>query len=616
MNPAHSAYTLLTKCRWPHAISASLLIYMITTVPGLIRDGRNPDDWRQVHGAPEGGLPLNWTTEEGRWAMEVLYVHVFLERFLPVLQAGLAAVAFLLLSWILARQSSDRDNRPFATFLIFTLGVHHIYMINALTFSSHVFAFPLALLLSVAGFKCFERSILHAFGARVIWILIGAQCIALCAALYQPFVPFGAVILFLSMIRISRYETKDTGKLILFSAIGSCFGILIYLGQAHLAAQLYDHIPTTNRVTMASTNELEGKLRDAPQLLGQIWRGSLQRIPWAIKTLNTAYIGIGFLLAIGLSALVFLSSPQNWLRALRILAGAAGILLLPLLIWLVYDGQWLPSRAVAYVGLLAAVFYLAVDTEIRARGFTAPIILGLPLIVALTYAFMAPFVWSDQSEMGDRDEALAEKIMARVAELEGYDGAPFRIVGHTDYPDLAWGDMIGWTVFHAGNSRPGIFKDMFDLDWYAEGGLYEGPQACDAFPAADSVYLHQDAAYVCLSQSPGFSRDLMCADSDNTEIGRICITQTAILRFSKLCAPPIRGNRINILRTDSPAHRAAFYDVQSRGHTILGGCFYTAGWSGEVPNEIDVSVTTKDGILTWSEKLTLTPKNYPFEITK
>lgn len=603
---------LPVKFRWPHSISASLLIYAVTTAPGLIRDGRNPDDWRQVHGAPEGGMPLNWTTEEGRWAMEVLYVHVLQERFLPVLQTGLAAGAFLLLSWVLARQSSNRGTRPFATFLIFTLGVHHIYMINALTFSSHVFAFPLAMLLSVAGFKCFERGILHGFGARVIWLLIGAQCIALCAALYQPFVPFGAVILFLSMIRTHQYKTTDVGTFILISTIGSCLGLLVYFAQAHLAAQLHDHVPTTNRIAMPSIYELQGKLETALQLLGQIWRGSLQRIPWAIKALNTAYVGIGFLLGVGLSISALIRNPHNWVNVLRILMGITGILLLPLLIWFSFDRQWMPSRAVAYVGFLAAVFYLAVDAEIRAQGFKSSVILGLPLIVALTYASMAPFVWSDQSEMGDRDEALAGKIMARLTELEGYDGAPFRIVGHTDYPDLAWGDMLGWTVFHAGNSRPGIFKDMYDLDWYADGGLYSGPKACEAFPAENSVYLYQGAAYVCLSQSPGFSGNLMCANSDKPEIGRICITPTAVLRFSEVCARAIRGDRIDVIHTAMPTVRSAFYDVQSQAHTINGGCFYTAAWTGEVPDMVDVSMVGGDGAVTWSEKLALSTTRYPF----
>ncbi|WP_371808364.1 hypothetical protein [Ruegeria sp. HKCCD6228] len=90
----------------------------------------------------------------------------------------------------------------------------------------------------------------------MIWLLIGAQCIALCAALYQPFVPFGAVILFVSMIRTDRYKTTDVGTFILLSAIGSCLGLLIYFAQA----QLRDHVPTTNRIAMPSLHELQGKL--------------------------------------------------------------------------------------------------------------------------------------------------------------------------------------------------------------------------------------------------------------------------------------------------------------------------------------------------------------------
>ncbi len=142
------------------------------------------------------------------------------------------------------------------------------------------------------------------------------------------------------------------------------------------------------------------------------------------------------MLGVGLSISVLIRNPHNWVNVLRILTGMTGILLLPLLIWFSYVGQWIPSRAVAYVGLPATVFYLAVGAGIRVQGLKSPAILGLPLIVALTYAVMARFVWYDQSEMGGRDEALAEQIMTRLSDLEGYDGAPFRIVGHTDYPDL------------------------------------------------------------------------------------------------------------------------------------------------------------------------------------
>ena len=209
--------------------------------------------------------------------------------------------------------------------------------------------------------------------------------------------------------------------------------------------------------------------------------------------------------------------------------------------------------------------------------------------IAFTYAFMTPFVWSDQSEMGGRDETLAEKNMTRLSELEGYDGAPFRIVGHTDYPALAWGDMIGWIVFMPEILVLTSIKDMHDLDWYADGRLYEGSKA-PAFPATSCALTATNPKSVVSASR-----------------------QKQFCGSRKSALPPFEGGIIDVVNTARQTARSAFHDVQSRGHTVHGGYFYTAGWSGEVPDAIEVSMIGGDGAVTWSEKLTLGPTRYPFD---
>lgn len=595
--------------RWPQAAGVSLALFLMASAPGLILDGRTPDDWRQVHGAPVGGMPLNWTTEEGRWLMEVIFVHLLGERFLPALQAGLAAIILFLASAMIARAAIGVPYRPIGTVFLFTFGVHHLYMVNALSFSSHVFAYPLALMLSLGAFALFRKAS-EREPARAIFMMIGAaQLLAFSAAIYQPFAPFGAVLLFVAFLRMDEVDDVPLVRFAVFAAVGTVLGGLIYGVEAQIAAALHPHEPLTERVTVASGAVLVAKAVELPFQFLRVWAGTLQFIPLWLKLVNAGFFAMTGVLVL---AVTFRDSGGNrapWIAVTRVLIGAAGLtVLLPLFVWLVNDSGYFPSRIVAFAGFLLGALYLTVAGVFMNRTSLRPLLVGVPAAFAAVHVMVAAAAWSDQTEAGRRDEDLARTIMARVSATEGYDGGPFRIVGAVSYDDLSWGDFLGWTSFHEGTPEIGIFKAMFHTGWYAETGLFEAPLACPSFPAYGSVYLHDGIVYVCLSESEGFENASLCADSENDKIGQVCVMDRAIVRFRDACDLAPDARRILFTDPAQPDRVATFFNIDVRGLRTSEGCVYTSGWGGAPPETLLVSVVEADGTESWSETLSLMPQ--------
>jgi len=594
---------LLRWCRWPQAFVVSMAVFVIATVPGLVADGRTADDWRQIHGAPFGGMPLNWTTEEGRWAMEVIFVYVLGERFTPGLQAGLAALLLFLIARICARAAVKEELQPLGAVFVFALGVHHLYMVNVLNFSSHVFAYPLALLLSLGAFQLFWRCNGSDWKKSLVLVLLGAQFIAFCAAIYQPFAPFGAVLLFVAFMRVDKITNEQLLRYALVSIVGVVLAGVLYVAETQLAVALYPRPPAIDRVQVISASGLMLKLADMPMQFLRVWAGTLQFIPAWLKWLNVAFFAFTGLLVIWAAVVACGRSGARWLASARMLVGAAGIsVLIPLFVWLSNESNYFPPRVIAFSGLLWGVLFLTPVGLVLSRFKPRLALIIAPSAFAAVHVMVAAAAWDDQTEMGTRDRALAAQIMARVSSVEGYDGGPFRIVGGTAYDDLVWGDFIGWTSFHSGNPVVGIFKSLFNVPWYAESGLLDGPQACAAFPAYDSVYIHDKMVYVCLSATDGFS-DENCVDSGNDDIGRICFTRTAVVRFRDACDASARNYTIVISDMDAAGRMATFNGIDSPGHVWQGGCFFTTEWSGAAPASIAVSYVDGDGAVAWSKEL-------------
>lgn len=595
--------SLQRMCRWPQAFAVSMAVFLIATAPGLVADGRTADDWRQVHGAPFGsGIPVNWTTDEGRWAMELIFVYIFGERFMPGLQAGLAALVLFFIARICARAAVKEELQPLGTVFIFALGVHHLYMVNVLNFSSHAFAYPLALLLSLGAFRMFWKSTTSDWKNALVLVLLAAQSIAFCAAIYQPFAPFGAVLLFVAYMRVDKFTREQLVRYTLVAIAGVTLAGLLYAIETKLALALYPRPPTVDRVQIVSASSLLIKLAEVPVQFLRVWVGTLQFIPGWLKWLNVSFFAFTGLLVLWSAVVATGRSGTRWQVPVRVLLGAAGIsVLLPLFVWLSSESSYLPPRAAAFSGILWSVLYLTSAGLILGHFRRRLALFVFPAAFAAVHVMVAAAAWNDQIETGTRDRELAAQIMARVSNVEGYDGGPFRIIGGTAYHDLEWGDIIGWTAFHPGNPRIGIFKSLFNVPWYAEGGLSDGPKACAKFPAYDSVYIHDKTVYVCLSETDGFS-DESCVDSGNDDIGRICFTRTAVVRFRDACDASAKNYEIVVSVSDAPDREVRFSGIDSPGRSLADGCFYTTGWRGAAPASIVVSYVDVDGSTTWSEE--------------
>ncbi len=472
------------------AFFACLAIFLVGTAPWLLIDGPNPDDWRQMAGAPAGGMPLNWTTEEGRWAMELIFVHLFGERFLTPIQA---AIGFVLLAWVarfLAGRVTPGAQAGLSSVLIFAIGTNHIYMVDALNFSSHVAAYPAALALSLGAFAVIEP--VHGRWWR---IPLAVQMLAFSAGIYQPYAVFGAVLPLLAFMRAGQVNLGLALRNLALPAVVGVLGIALYVGEWRIAAAMSSHVPEVQRVTGAGMDQAMAKLTRLHALWRPMFTGSLIQVPFGLRLFNLGFLGLTGLVVAW--AMVRRWRTDGALSALRLGSGAVAILfVMPALIWFGYGEDWMPGRVVGYLGLILPLVGLAalpaLPAAMQRAGYA-----GLGIVV-LVYLLVAASAWQDQAETGARDRELARAIMARVAALPGYDGGPVRLVGGRDYPDLAWGGLLGWTAFHEGNPAPGVFREMFGFGWTADS-VFLSPRACPAFPAHDAVFLHEGRSHVCLS---------------------------------------------------------------------------------------------------------------------
>jgi hypothetical protein len=602
--------TSLAGLRLSHALIACTALFCAVTVPGLLFDGMNPDDWRQLDGAPVGGMPLNWTTEEGRWAMELLFVTVLGERFLPGVQALLALCTLGWISHTLARASSPAPLVPMAMVALFAVATNHIYMVDALSFSSHVFAFPLAMACSLYGFLLFLKTAQTGLStATFLRFALAVQLLAISAGIYQPFAPFGAVLLAIAFVRVDRFAPGALIRITLVSVLGASLGIVLYVIEWRLATGLSAHVAEVERFPSPGLAEILGKLRALPGLLHSIHSGGLQAIPQVLRMANAA-----LLLAIALLTLWAtgrqIAQGRDWaavLGAARIGAGVGiALFVLPTLVWFTYTNLWMPGRVSAYVPfvsgaiLLTLASLLSIGSGTRLRDAVLIAMGGLGLL----NGFIAAAAWSDQITTGRRDEEMARAIFARVSATPGYDGGPIRIVGGLRYPDLSWGGHLGWTVLHAGNPVPGIFKQMFGLDWYAE--FYaESPQACPAFPAEASVFAESGHIYACLWPTSGLPSLRDCQPVGD---GRVCRTDAALIWIRADCTS-LRfagADTRFVLKQSLTGRRVVLHFTgEHRGIGRDDGCYFAQTLPFDEIGEVGVERRDPAGGDTWEEIATL-----------
>lgn len=531
------------------ALGLAALLYLLTTAYGVLNDGFHSDDWRHVAGVS----PL-WTAVEGRWVLEVIFRDLLGERFLLPVQL---ALAFPCLYWVartLARQAAPDDWQPAATLAIFAVAVNHIFLADALSFASNVFAYPLALALSVGAFVVIARVEGRGAVVQAGAVIAAAQGLAFSLGIYQTFAVAGLIVPVLALLRIDRVRFAGALRLAALGAVASVLAIALYLGEWRLYAGLKGVAIVSERFSATDAAGFAAKLDALPALIRSLHTGTLMVLPFALRA-TMGLFSLAALALLALGGLRVLAGPGSLgMRALavsRIGIGAAlALFVFPVLFWLGYEGDAPPARAFGYLGFwIAAIFVLGLTLAAPAQrpGRLFPAGMAVTAAVGAVFALTASAFWSDSARVGARDMELARAIEARLAALPGYDGSPFRLVGGVDYPDLSWGSLAGWSSFHAGNPRLGIFKEMYGR---AEdtASLPVSPRACSAFPAADAAVLHEGVAYLCLEDFPPFTDELACAPLAGG--AEICLGPRAVVHIAGTC-----------LKTgpDDPEMRVAFH---------------------------------------------------------
>ncbi len=593
---------------WALGLAAAL--FVLTTAYGVVHDGFHSDDWRHVAGVS----PL-WTAVEGRWFLEVIFRDLLGERFLLPIQLVLAFPCLYWVAQVLACHAAPDGWRPAATLAIFAVAVNHIFLADALSFASNVFAYPLALALSVGAFELIARIEERARVLQAAAILVAAQLLALSLAIYQTFAVAGLIVPVLALLGIERVRFASAVRLAVLGAIASVLAIALYLGEWRLYAALKGVAIVSERFSGTDAAGFADKIGALPALMRSLHTGTLMLLPFVLR----ATMGLFSLAALGLLALAGLKAltgrggaGERFLSVLRLALGAGlALFLFPVLFWLGYEGDAPPARAFGYIGFwIAAIFVLglALHAPQPKAGRLFPAGLAVMAVVGAVYALTASAFWSDSARVGARDQELARAIDARLSALPGYAGPPFRLVGGVDYPELSWGSLSGWSTFHAGNPRLGIFKEMYGR---AEdtASLPVSPRACSAFPAADAAFIHEGTAYLCLEPFRPFTEEIACAPLAADGAGTFCLGPHVFAHVGETCLGT---------GPDDPELRVAFhYEGRSfapeRSFTVAsfaipldGMCYTVALAPGQKRlQSVSVRLIGRDGAPEWDEEIGL-----------
>jgi hypothetical protein len=594
---------------WPiderTAFLAAVLLYVVTTAWGVLNDGFHSDDWRHVNGTS----PL-WTAIEGRWLLEVIFRDLLGERFLLPVQVTLAFPCFWWVARILAAHAAPEGARPAAALAIFAISVNHIYMADALSFESNVFAYPFALALSVGAFELLWRVSGKGRGVQALAVLGAAQLLAFSLAIYQTFAEAGLIIPVLALLRIDRVRFADAVRIAAVGALATAIAVALYLAEWRIYAALRGIEIASERFQTTDAAGFAEKIAALPAVLRSLHTGTLMNLPRVLRfTLGLFALGALALLALGW---LNRGKGARVLTAFRLAIGAGlAFFVFPILFWLGYETYAPPGRAFAYLGswipaVAIAGLTLASGPARWRQGLVATGAASVGL-VALVFALTASAFWSDSARLGARDADLARAIRAKLATLEGFGGPPFRLVGSVDYPELSWGSLAGWSSFHAGNPNIGIFRALFG-DTVETGVLPASPRACRAFPAEDSAFIHDGIAYLCLQDFRPFVEEMSCAPIRAG--GTFCLGPRVFAHVAPTCLDTARGG---------PEMRVAFhyqgrsfapersFTVASDAVRMEDGCHTLA--LAPTPRHLEamtVRLLRPDGTEAWRERLELT----------
>ena len=610
-NPAPGRWAILRQFGLAHAVILCLIVYLTVTASGVLMAGNNSDDWRDLAGAPG-----KWAELEGRWFMDVIYRYVLGERPLLPLQIVLAFGCMFATSRILARHVAEKAAVPMATVMIFVFSTNHLYMGDILHFNSHLFAFQLAILLSVVSIHLLTDRFDDAGWARRFGLMaLAVLLVSLALAIYQPYAIVGFIIPLLGMISPRARSFRATIAILGICLLVAAGAYLLYVFSLDTFIALSGRDGSHTRFDSPDAEELRAKLADLPAMIRSFFTGGLLYIPLGLKLvvvlvpfLAFLTMALNVLLAFGPDGPVGFGD-RLW-RASAVVLGTVLILTItPFIFWFTYKDTFLPPRAVAYAGTFIATAFLANLNLMRTLGRHVPAVSRY--IVACKVAFAgvcavllitASQMWSELAATAERDVELARSIYARATALPGYDGGAIRLVGGLQYDDLSWGGSIGRTVFHENNDQHGIFREMFNTPWHAES-ISLSPRACPAFPADGSVFLHDGAAYVCLAAMKDIRPRDNCLDLPELGGTALCVNGTNVVQLFPGCRqPPDPKQRIYVWLRDSTGAKIRIILKTGMIYFELNGdCYRGANLEHDIEQVLSVGGYESGVGTLWSE---------------
>ena len=584
--------------RYVMATLACAALYFAVAARGILTAGRHPDDWRQL-----GEGSSIWLSDEGRWAMDLLFRALFSEQPFLSLQTIAAFGCFLWISYLLARHAAPAPWRAAAMAAIFALGVNHPYLCDALHFDSHVFAYPLALALSATAFDLVARKAARGFAHSAAAVLIGAQLLALSLGLYQSYAIFGLMVPALIAMRGTSASIASLVRLGALSLAVIILGVAIGSIERTLYVDLTGAAKGAARFAPADISIFLQKLVDAPEFYKRLFTGGLLHMPSLTRIAPAALIAATAAAAgalIVIRALDPQRAMQRFMNALPAMAGSfAALFVIPGAFWFVIAAWDAPARAVGFIGfaaggaLIAALSGVITHLAIKRRhvmgGATAVMISAM----ALGFAGVASNIWRDRAAISNADVALARRIDEKLSALDGFHGDEVRIIGAVEFPRLSWGRSLDVSVFHLGNPDYAIFRKLLGRT-YDVKSMMLSPQPCAAFPEDGSVFLFEGKAHVCLNAFGAFPDTGHCVVEPST--GVICAGHDAVIVARKDCGEWLAPGSILDLVFDRPGRTPVTRSIsyEQRGIALFGRCLYFAEGAPSLFDSLSVNQLDQD----------------------
>ena len=471
----------------------------------------NPDDWAHVAiNTPRWGWSMF-----GRWGQDLVYHYGLGSSFSHSAQAVGALLLFLLFPFLILTRS-ERTLPSLAA--LFAAGTCYPYWVDALNFSAHVLAFPLALILSAASFSLACNVTDRPRPSSIAWrAIIGGLLFFVALSIYQPLGAFGIIIPLLFAFRISQINYSQLTRLLASAGLTVIIGSILYIAAYKgYFAMGPDIVVEDSRAGFVNLEILGMKLTHLPDLfMTTLVGGELGKSNPLFPALQV--LAISALVFMYLLVVIFLCAEKRLVDATRVLCFVPLALLVPVFApWLAIKVfPWYPPRAlVGFNYALAAVILvllfemkaLYAQGSLRKFAIAQTAILMILWSSAVSAALTSSELWTKQWRVSQRDLALSTAILAayanRVSMNEGVK-PKLVLVGEKQYGDMfqepAHTASVARSAFSAPWSRNAILQELFpgavEVELRSPEILHEN---CDAFPGKNSVHCHNDDIVVCL----------------------------------------------------------------------------------------------------------------------